>query len=98
WTAANRSVLFRTLRGACRVFPFVDFVCSHLDRNRVLARTCCWPKGSQLHWVLHLQLVLLPGRAHRRVPCATEGCGRQVVLRVLGRTNDHSMPGEAGDE
>jgi Sulfatase len=58
----------RTRRGYGHIRHLVDLVCCHLDRNRVLARPCRWPKGPQLHWVLHLQPVLLPGRAHRRLP------------------------------
>jgi hypothetical protein len=44
--------------------------CCHLDRDRVLARPRRWPEGPQLHRVLHLQPVLLPGRTPRRLPRA----------------------------
>jgi hypothetical protein len=45
--------------------PLVDLACCHLDRDRVLARPCRRLAGPQLHRVLHLQPVLLPGRDHR---------------------------------
>ena len=53
------------MRRACLV---VDRVCFHLGRGRVLARPGRRPQGPQLHRVFHLQPVLLPGRAARRLP------------------------------
>src|SRR6266516_8035142 len=63
-----RAVRVNAERGGGHVRPLVDLVCCHLDRDRVLARPGRWPKGPQLHRVLHLQPVLLPGRDHRRLP------------------------------
>src|SRR6266516_6464812 len=75
-----RAVRVNAERGGGHVRPLVDLVRCHLDRDRVLARPGRWPKGPQLHRVLRLQPVLLPGRTHRRLPRPAQGSGCQLVL------------------
>jgi hypothetical protein len=74
--------------GVRHVCLVVDLDCCDLDRYRVLARPCRRPEGPQLHRVLHLQPVLLPGRDHRRLPrpqshpSPTQAPGCQLVPRA----------------